>query len=61
MPSLDDGTIKELKSQKVVDLLEEIVTNAALDVLSRLAQQQKLQPSLTCYKTNCPSRVDIHF
>ena len=61
MSDLDDETIKELKSQKVADLLEEILTDAALAVLSRLAQQQKLQPSMICYKTDCPSRDDIPF
>lgn len=61
MPTLDDETIKVLKSQKVADLLEEILTNAALDVLSRLAQRQKLLSSTTCYNTDCPSRDEIPF
>jgi hypothetical protein len=61
MPTLDEETIKELKSQKIADLLEEILTNAALDVLSRLAQRQKLPPSTTCYKTDCPARDEIPF
>ena len=41
MPTMDNETIKELKSQKVADMLEEILTNAALDILSRLAQAAK--------------------
>lgn len=61
MPTLDEETIKELKAKKIADLLEEILTNAALDVLYRMAQRQKLLPSMTCYKTDCPSRDEIPF
>jgi hypothetical protein len=61
MPTLDAETIKELKSQKVADLLEEVLTNAVLDILTRLAQGQKLQPWMICYKTDCHARDDIPF
>lgn len=61
MPALDDETIKELKSEKIAELFEQILTNAFLDILSRLDQRQKYHPSLICYKTDCQSRDNIPF
>ena len=59
--TLDAETVKDLKAQKLTVLLEEILTNTALDVLSRLAQRQNHRPSTVCYKTDCPSRDGIPF
>lgn len=59
--TLDAETVKDLKAQKIADLIEEVLTITALDVLSRLAQRQKYRPSTICYKTDCPLRDVIPF
>lgn len=59
--NLDAETVKDLKYQKLADLLEEILTNTALDLLSQLAQRQNHLPSTICYKTDCPLRDVIPF
>jgi hypothetical protein len=62
MPALDEETIKELKTDKIAGLLEEIITNTVLDILSRLDQRrQEHHPSMICYKTACSCRDNIPF
>jgi hypothetical protein len=61
MEKLDHETIKELKVQLITDLIEQVLTDTALTVLYRLAENRKLRPPVICYKDNCPLRDNIPF
>ena len=61
MKSLDADTIKELKTQRITDLIEQVLIDTALAVLYRLSENRKLQPPVICYKDDCPSRDNIPF
>jgi hypothetical protein len=61
MEPLDHQTIKDLKTQRITDLIEQVLTDTALAVLYRLAENRKLCPSVICYKHDCPLRDDIPF
>jgi hypothetical protein len=61
MEKLDQETIKELKVQLITDLIEQVLTDTALAVLYRLAENRKLRPPVICYKDNCPLRDNIPF
>lgn len=61
MEKLDQETIKELKTQLITDLIEQVLTDTALAVLYRLAENRKLRPPVICYKNNCPLRDNIPF
>jgi len=61
MEKLDQETIKELKVQLITDLIEQVLTDTALTVLYRLAENRKLRPPVICYKDNCPLRDNIPF
>jgi len=61
MEKLDQETIKELKTQLITDLIEQVLTDTALTVLYRLAENRKLRPPVICYKDNCPLRDNIPF
>lgn len=61
MESLDPNTIKELKAQRITDLIEQVLIDTALAVLYRLAENRKLQPPVMCYKDDCPMRDNIPF
>jgi len=61
MEKLDQETIKELKVQLITDLIEQVLTDTALAVLYRLAENRKLRPPVICYKNNCPMRDNIPF
>jgi len=61
MKTLDAETVKDLKSEKLADLLEEILIDTALDILNRLAQRYNGQSLTVCYRTDCPSRDNIPF
>jgi hypothetical protein len=61
MEKLDQETIKELKTQLITDLIEQVLTDTALAVLYRLAENRKLRPPVICYKDNCPLRDNIPF
>ena len=61
MEKLDHETIKELKVQLITDLIEQVLTDTALAVLYRLAENRKLRPPVICYKNNCPMRDNIPF
>jgi len=58
---LDEETIKDLKTQRITDLIEQVLTDAALAVVYRLAENRKLSPPVICYKKDCPLRGDIPF
>lgn len=61
MPPLDAETIKDLKSQQSMALLEQLLTDTVLNVLYRLAERQKQLPQLICYKSDCLLRDEIPF
>ena len=61
MEKLDQETIKELKTQLITDLIEQVLTDTALAVLYRLAENRRLRPPVICYKDNCPMRDNIPF
>ncbi len=61
MEKLDQETIKELKVQLITDLIEQVLTDTALAVLYRLAENRTLRPPVICYKDNCPLRDNIPF
>jgi hypothetical protein len=61
MEKLDQETIKELKTELITDLIEQVLTDTALAVLYRLAENRKLRPPVICYKDNCPMRDNIPF
>ena len=61
MEKLDQETIKELKTQLITDLIEQVLTDTALAVLYRLAENRELRPPVICYKDNCPMRDNIPF
>ncbi|MGB8720651.1 MAG: hypothetical protein WCD46_15200 [Desulfobacterales bacterium] len=61
MEKLDQETIKELKVQLITDLIEQVLTDTAMAVLYRLAENRKLRPPVICYKDNCPMRDNIPF
>ncbi|NCC77815.1 MAG: hypothetical protein EOM08_15455 [Clostridia bacterium] len=58
---LDEETTKELKMQRITDLIEQVLTDTALAVLYRLADNRKLRPPVICYKDHCPMRDNIPF
>jgi len=58
---LDEETIKDLKTQRITDLIEQVLTDAALAVVYRLAKNRKLAAPVICYKKDCPLRDDIPF
>ena len=58
---LDEETTKELKMQRITDLIEQVLTDTALAVLYRLADNRKLRPLVICYKQDCPMRDNIPF
>jgi hypothetical protein len=58
---LDEETIKDLKTQRITDLFEQVLTDTALAVLYRLSDNRKLRPPVICYKHDCPLRDDIPF
>lgn len=58
---LDEETTKELKMQRITDLIEQVLTDTALAVLYRLADNRKLRPPVICYKQDCPMRDNIPF
>jgi hypothetical protein len=61
MENLDPETIKNLKTQRIADLIEQVLTDTALAVLYRLADNRKLRPPVICYKSDCPMRDNIPF
>jgi hypothetical protein len=61
MENLDPGTIKDLKTQRITNLIEQVLTDTALAVLYRLADNKKLRPPVICYKQDCPMRDNIPF
>jgi hypothetical protein len=61
MENLDSETIKNLKTQLIADLIQQVLTDTALSVLYRLADNRKLRPPLICYKNDCPMRDNIPF
>lgn len=54
MENLDPETIKNLKTQRIAELIEQVLTDTALAVLYRLADNRKLRPPVICYKSDCP-------
>jgi hypothetical protein len=61
MENLDPQTIKELKVQRITDLIEQLLIDTALSVLYRLAENRKLRPPVICYKKDCHMRDNIPF
>jgi hypothetical protein len=61
MKNLDHETIKNLKTQRITDLIEQVLTDTALAVVYRLAENRKLSAPVICYKEDCPLRDDIPF
>jgi hypothetical protein len=61
MENLDPETIKNLKTQRITELIEQVLTDTALAVLCRLADNRKLRPPVICYKNDCPMRDNIPF
>ncbi len=61
MDNLDPQTIKELKIQRITDLIEQVLIDTALSVLYRLAENKKLRPPVLCYKDDCQMRDNIPF
>jgi hypothetical protein len=58
---MDEETIKNLKTQRITDLIEQVLIDTALAVLYRLADNRKLRPPVLCYKDDCPMRDNIPF
>jgi hypothetical protein len=58
---IDEETTKDLKMQRITDLIEQVLTGTALAVLCRLADNRKLRPPAICYKDHCPMRDNIPF
>lgn len=61
MENLDSETIKNLKTQLIADLIQQVLTDTALSVLYRLADNRKLRPPVICYRSDCPMRDNIPF
>jgi hypothetical protein len=61
MENLDPETIKNLKTQRITELIEQVLTDTTLAVLYRLADNRKLRPPVICYKNDCPMRDNIPF
>lgn len=61
MENLDPETIKNLKTQRITELIEQVLTDTTLAVLYRLADKSKLRPPVICYKSDCPMRDNIPF
>ena len=61
MEHLDHQTINDLKTQRITDLIDQVVTDTALAVLNRLADKKKHCSRVICYKHDCPLRDDIPF
>jgi len=58
---IDEETTKELKMQRITDLIEQVLTDTALAVLYRLADNRKLRPPVICYQKDCSMRDNIPF
>lgn len=58
---MDSETVKDLKSEKLADLLEQVLINTALDILFRIAQRHEGQSLMACYRSDCPCRDNIPF
>ena len=58
---MDEETIKDLKTQRMTDLIEQVLIDTALVVLHRLADNRKPHPSGICYKEDCSMRDNIPF
>ena len=61
MPTLDAEIVKDLKSEKLADLLQEVLIDTAMDILTRLTQRREGQSLTICYRSDCPSRDNIPF
>jgi len=61
MENLDPEIIKDLKVQRITELIDQLLNDTALAVLYRLADNRKLRPPVICYKQDCPMRDNIPF
>ena len=61
MENLDPQTIKELKVQRITDLIVQVLIDTALSVLHRLPENRKLRPPVSWYKDDCQMRDNIPF
>jgi hypothetical protein len=61
MTTMDSETVKDLKSEKLADLLEEVLINTALDILLQVSRRYEGKALMICYRSDCPSRDNIPF